>query len=62
MHTSEPRITVYAALGFLCIAVGALAGPVAGFWSFVQMAAVIELSYALVLPARIFTKSFKSVK
>ena len=62
MHTSEPRITIYAALGLLCTAVSALAGPVAGIWSFVQMAAVIELLYALVQPARIFTKSFKSVK
>lgn len=53
MHTLEPRITVYAALGLLCTAVSALAGPVAGIWSFVQMAAVIELLYALVQPARI---------
>jgi hypothetical protein len=62
MKTLELRITIYAALGLLCSAVGALAGPVAAIWSFVQMAAVIELLYALVQPAHTLAESFKSVK
>ena len=62
MKTLEQRITIYAALGLLCSAVSALAGPVAAIWSFVQMAAVIELLYVLAQPARTLAESFKSVK
>lgn len=62
MNTLELRITIYSALALLCSAVSALAGPVAAIWSFVQMAVVIELLYALAQPVRIHTESFKSVK
>jgi hypothetical protein len=62
MNTPELRITIYSALALLCTAVSALAGPAAAFWSFVQMAAVIELLYALVQSARTHADSFKSVK
>ncbi len=62
MNTPELRITIYSALALLCCVVSALAGPAAAIWSFVQMAAVIELLYALLQPARVHTDSFKSVK
>jgi hypothetical protein len=62
MNTTELRITIYAALGLLCSAVSALAGPATAFWSFVQMVAAIELLYALALPVRTLADSLKSVK
>ena len=62
MNTLELRITIYSALALVCSAVSALAGPTAAIWSFVQMAAVIELLYVLAQPARTHTDSFKSAK
>lgn len=62
MNTLEQRITIYSALALVCSAVSALAGPAAAIWSFVQMAAVIELLYVLAQPVRTHADSFKSVK
>jgi hypothetical protein len=62
MNTPELRVTIYSALALLCTAVSALADPAAAIWSFIQMAAVIELLYALAQPARTRADSLKSVK
>lgn len=43
----KERRLVYAALLIACCVLGAAAGPVAGVWSFVQVAAIIELTCRL---------------
>ncbi|MFT4519111.1 MAG: hypothetical protein ACI9JM_001502 [Halioglobus sp.] len=40
----EERRLVYVALMIACSVLGAAAGPIAGFWSFFQVAALIELT------------------
>ena len=45
METVEERFLIYTALMILCATIGTFLGLAAGFWSFVQIAAVIELIY-----------------
>jgi hypothetical protein len=47
MSTLEGRLLIYAALVILCSVASVFLGLVAGFWSFVQIVAVIELTYSI---------------
>jgi hypothetical protein len=47
MNTLDGRLLVYAALVILCSAASVFLGLVAGFWSFVQIVVVIELTYSI---------------
>jgi hypothetical protein len=51
MNTWSERLLIYAALAVLCTMTATFAGGAAGFWSFVQIAAVIELIYWIAGPA-----------
>jgi hypothetical protein len=46
------RFVIYTALVLLCSIVSVFLGMAAGLWSFLQIAAVIELLYWAGLPAR----------
>ena len=45
------RLLIYPALAVLCMMTATFAGAAAGFWSFVQVTAVIELIYWIARPA-----------
>ena len=45
MRTLDERLLVYAALVILCSAASVFLGLAAGIWSFVQIVAVIEITY-----------------
>jgi hypothetical protein len=47
MSTLDGRLLIYAALVILCSAASVFLGLAAGFWSFVQIVVVIELTYSL---------------
>ena len=47
MDRSDERILVYTALLIVCCTIGSFLGLVAGAWTFLQIAAVIELMYWL---------------
>lgn len=51
MNKWGERFLIYTALAVLCVMTAAFAGGAAGFWSFVQVAAVIELIYWMARPA-----------
>lgn len=44
MNGWEERRLVYLALLIACTVLGFAAGPIAGFWSFLQVTAIIELT------------------
>ena len=44
MNGTGERSLVYTALAIACAVIGLAAGPVAGFWSFLQVAAIIEFA------------------
>jgi hypothetical protein len=52
VNTLEQRSIVYAALALLCAMVAPLIGLTAVSWSFLQMVAVIELTYWFGTPVR----------
>jgi len=45
MDTLNERFFIYSALLILCSTISVLVGLAAGLWSFVQIAAVVELMY-----------------
>ena len=47
MDRTDQRFLVYAALLIVCSAIGTFLGLLAGAWTFIQIAAVIELMYWL---------------
>ena len=51
MNKWGERFLIYAALAVLCGMTAAFAGTAAAVWSFVQVAAVIELIYWIARPA-----------
>ena len=51
MNAVDERFMIYAALALLCSTASAFLGAVAGMWSFLQIAAVIEFLYWIGLPA-----------
>ncbi len=51
MNKWSERLLIYPALAVLCAMTATFAGGAAGFWSFVQVAAVIELIYWIARPA-----------
>lgn len=52
MNTLEQRSIIYAALALLCAMVVPVVGAAAVSWSFLQVVAVIELTYSVGQPAR----------
>ena len=50
MNSTDERVFVYLALLLLSALVGAGIGLMAGLWSFLQIVAVVELTYWLGLP------------
>ena len=50
MNKWGERLLIYAALALLCTMTATFAGGAAGFWSFVQVTAVIELIYWMAGP------------
>lgn len=51
MGKRSERLLIYLALAVLCVMTASFAGAAAGFWSFVQVTAVIELIYWIARPA-----------
>ena len=51
MNKWGERFLIYTALAVLCVMTAAFAGSAAAFWSFLQVAAVIELIYWIARPA-----------
>lgn len=51
MGKLSERILVYGGLAVLCVMTATFAGGAAAIWSFVQVAAVIELIYWIARPA-----------
>jgi hypothetical protein len=47
MDRTDQRFLVYVALLIVCCTIGSFLGLLAGTWTFVQIAAVIELMYWL---------------
>ena len=47
MDRTDERILVYMALLIVCCTIGTFLGLLAGIWTFLQIAAVIELMYWL---------------
>ena len=47
MDRTDQRFLVYAALLIVCCTIGTFLGLLAGAWTFIQIAAVIELMYWL---------------
>lgn len=45
MTTLEERLLIYSALAILCCVAGMLFGAAAGFYTFMQIAAVVEFIY-----------------
>ncbi len=58
MDTLEERFLIYSALLILCSTASVFVGLAAGFWSFVQIAAVIELIYWIGTPGGDSTRSW----
>ena len=52
MGTLEERFLIYTALAILCCTAGAFLGAAAGIYTFMQIAAVIEVTYWLGSPSR----------
>jgi hypothetical protein len=50
MNKWSERLLIYMALAVLCAMTATFAGGAAAFWSFVQVAAVIELIYWIARP------------
>ena len=50
MTAIEERVLVYTALAVVCAFVGVFAGPMAGVFTFVQIAAVIEALFWFGVP------------
>ena len=55
--TLEHRLTVYAPLALLCALASVWLGAAVAIWSFVQVLAVIELTYWLGMPASVDASS-----
>ncbi len=51
MNKLGERFLIYTGLALLCVMTAAFAGTAAGFWSFIQVVAVIELIYWIARPA-----------
>ena len=51
MNTLDERFVIYTALALLCSTASVFLGLAAGIWSFIQIAAVIEFLYWIVLSA-----------
>ena len=47
MDKLEERFLIYTALLLLCAVASVFLGMTAGLWTFVQMAAVVELTYLI---------------
>jgi hypothetical protein len=45
MDRLDERFLIYSALAVLCATAAVFLGPAAGFWSFIQIVAMIELVY-----------------
>jgi len=58
MNTADGRFTIYTALTLLCSLASFLVGPVAALWTFVQIAAVIEILHWLGVPVAAQTDQF----
>ena len=52
MNAIDERFFIYSALALLCSAVSAFLGAVAGLWSFLQIAAIIEFLYWIGRPEK----------
>ncbi len=58
MDTLDERFLIYSALAILCSTVSVFLGPLAGVWSFIQIAAVIEFLYWLGLNTKTRQEQF----
>ncbi len=60
MDTLEERFLIYTALATLCCTAGAFLGAAAAIYTFMQIAAIIELIYWLGTPSR--TKAARGLR
>ena len=58
MNTVDGRLTIYTALALLCSLASFLVGPAVALWTFIQIAAVIEILLWLGVPAAAQTDQF----
>ncbi len=57
----EQRLIIYAPLALLCAAAGVWLGSAAAIWSFIQILAVIELTYWLGMPSSVHGAGARSI-
>ena len=62
MNMMDKRIMIYTALALLCSTASVFLGLAAGFWSFIQIAAVIEALYWVELAHSTKHEQIQSVK
>ena len=62
MNILDERFVIYTALVLLCSIASVFLGMAAGLWSFLQIAAVIELLYWIGVPASRKSEQLLSVK
>lgn len=62
MDATDERLLIYTALILLCSAISVFLGVAAGLWSFVQVAAAIEILYWAGHSAHTSEEQFQSVK
>ncbi|MBE9538827.1 MAG: hypothetical protein IMF06_07065 [Proteobacteria bacterium] len=58
MKTLDERFLIYSALVILCCTSSVFFGLAAGFWSLIQITAVIEFMYWIGLPASTHSEQF----